>query len=117
MTSLLPALHLALDLAIGVHLVLVAVCLVRVWFAGTAVDRLIAVDVIGTLVLAVIVLLAIRADLPMLLDVAIGFAAVGFTGSILLAQLIADDVPPGSAPAPGSPTPGTTSGGTEPASS
>lgn len=88
----------AVDLAILVHLLLVAICLARVWFAGSAVDRLIAVDVVGTLVLAVIVLMAIRSDLPLLLDVAIGFAAVGFTGSILLAQLIADDRPDPAAP-------------------
>jgi multicomponent Na+:H+ antiporter subunit F len=87
-----PAVVLAVDVAIALHVLLGFACLWRIWFAPTSVDRLIAVDVVGTLVLAVLVLLAIRERLPMLLDVAIGLAAVGFTGSILLAQLIADDL-------------------------
>ena len=81
----------ALDVSIAIHLMLGVACVWRIWFARTAVDRLIAVDVVGTLVLALLVLLAVREQQPMLLDVAIGLAAVGFTGSILLAQLIADD--------------------------
>jgi multicomponent Na+:H+ antiporter subunit F len=81
----------AIEAALIVHVVLALACLWRVWFASTPVDRLIAVDVVGTLLLAILVLLAIRERLPMLLDVAIGLAAVGFTGSILLARLIADD--------------------------
>jgi multicomponent Na+:H+ antiporter subunit F len=86
-----PAVAMTVDIAIAVHVVLGLACLWRIWSASTSVDRLIAVDVVGTLLLAVLVLMAIREQLPMLLDVAIGLAAVGFTGSILLAQLISDD--------------------------
>ncbi|MEM7576987.1 MAG: monovalent cation/H+ antiporter complex subunit F [Planctomycetota bacterium] len=89
---MLEALYVALDVAIVVHLVLIAICLWRLWHGQNAIDRLIALDVIGTLVIALIVLLAIRKGWAMWLDLALGFAAVGFAGTVVLAKLVAERV-------------------------
>jgi multisubunit Na+/H+ antiporter MnhF subunit len=88
----MPAfLHYTLDAAILAHLALLAACIVRLCRGENAFDRLLAVDLIGTLLLAIAVLFAIREGQSLVLDVALGLAAVGFTGSILLAKYVADD--------------------------
>ncbi|MBX3404107.1 MAG: hypothetical protein KF699_11915 [Phycisphaeraceae bacterium] len=88
----MPAfLQFTLDAAILAHLVLLAACIVRLCRGESAFDRLLAVDLIGTLLLAIAVLFAIRERQSIVLDVALGLAAVGFTGSILLAKYVADD--------------------------
>ncbi|MEM1098263.1 MAG: monovalent cation/H+ antiporter complex subunit F [Planctomycetota bacterium] len=89
---MLDVLYFAIDAAIVVHLLLIAVCLWRLWHGQNAIDRLIALDVIGTLVIALIVLLAIRKGWTMWLDLALGFAAVGFAGTVVLAKLVAERV-------------------------
>lgn len=88
------ALTYVLDGAILVHLVLLGVCLARLLRGSDAFNRLLAVDLIGTLLLAVAVLFAIRERQSLILDVAMGLAAVGFMGSILLAKYIADVIGP-----------------------
>ena len=82
----------AIDGALLVHVVLIAVCLWRLWHGQNPIDRLIALDVIGTLTIALVVLLAIREGWTMWLDVALGFAAVGFAGTVVLAKLLAERV-------------------------
>lgn len=77
------------DAAMLVHLVLLVVCMARLFRSPVAFDRLLAVDLIGTLLLAAVVLLAIRERESLVLDVALGLAAVGFMGSILLAKYVA----------------------------
>lgn len=94
-------LQFTLDAAILAHLVLLVACIVRLCRGDNAFDRLLAVDLIGTLLLAIAVLFAIREGLSILLDVALGLAAVGFTGSILLAKYVADDAVITSAEGPG----------------
>ncbi|MBL8964145.1 MAG: hypothetical protein KF787_02095 [Phycisphaeraceae bacterium] len=78
-----------LDAAMLVHLLLLVVCMARLFRSPVAFDRLLAVDLIGTLLLATVVLLAIRERVSLVLDVALGLAAVGFMGSILLAKYVA----------------------------
>ncbi|MEM1445756.1 MAG: monovalent cation/H+ antiporter complex subunit F [Planctomycetota bacterium] len=89
---MLDVLYFVLDAAIVVHLVLIAICLWRLWHGQNAIDRLIALDVVGTLVIALIVLMAIRQGWTMWLDLALGFAAVGFAGTVVLAKLVAERV-------------------------
>ena len=89
---MIEVLQWSLDAAVVVHLVLLAVCLWRLWHGQNPIDRLMALDLIGTLVIALIVLLAIRKGWTMWLDVALGFAAVGFAGTVLLTKLVADGV-------------------------
>lgn len=84
-------LQIALGGAIAIHLGLIAICILRVWRGENAVDRLMGADLVGTLTLAVLVLVTIWRGTPLLFDVALGLAAVGFLGTILLARYIASE--------------------------
>lgn len=81
---------LALNAALAVHVVLIAACVWRVWRGENAVDRLLGADLIGTLILAVLVLVALITRQSLYLDMALGLAALGAVGTIALAKYIAD---------------------------
>ena len=83
-------LTLVLHAALLVHIALLAVCVWRVWRGENAIDRLIGADLIGTLTLAVLVLIALITANSIYIDVALGLAALGFIGTIALARYIAD---------------------------
>lgn len=77
------------DMALGVHLVLMTVVLLRLWTGRHALERLVAADLIGVLTLSIIMLVALRTGMPLLADVALGVATVGFAATILLARFVA----------------------------
>ena len=52
-------LNSVLLIALGVHLGLVVACIWRVWRGENQVDRLVSADVIGTLTLAILILMAL----------------------------------------------------------
>ena len=83
-------LTLVLHAALLVHIALLAVCVWRVWRGENAIDRLIGADLIGTLTLAALVLIALITANSIYIDVALGLAALGFIGTIALARYIAD---------------------------
>jgi len=83
-------LGLVLDIALAVHIALIAVCVWRVWRGQNVIDRLIGADLVGTLMLAVLVLIALILVNSTYIDVALGLAALGFVGTIALAKYIAD---------------------------
>lgn len=76
--------------ALVIHIALIAVCVWRVWRGENVIDRLIGADLVGTLMLAVLVLIALIWLNPIYIDVALGLAALGFVGTIALAKYIAD---------------------------
>ena len=80
-----------LYLALVVHIGLVAVVLWKVWRGENIIDRLMAADLLGTLTLAVFVLLALIGRDSIYIDVALGLAALGFIGIIALAKYVADE--------------------------
>ena len=84
------ALEFVLSAALMIHIALIAVCVWRVWRGENVIDRLIGADLIGTLVLGVIVLIALITANSIYIDVALGLAALGFVGTIALAKYIAD---------------------------
>jgi multisubunit Na+/H+ antiporter MnhF subunit len=84
------ALVVVLGISIAVHIGLIAVCVWRVWRGENAVDRLLAADVIGTLFLAVLVLIAVNERNSLYIDVALGLAAPSFIATIALAHYIAN---------------------------
>jgi multisubunit Na+/H+ antiporter MnhF subunit len=83
-------LTIALNISIAVHVVLIAVCVWRVWRGENLIDRIIGLDMNATLILAILVLVALITADPLYIDVAIGLAALGFIGTIALARYIAD---------------------------
>ena len=81
----------ALYLALVVHIGLLAVVLWKVWRGDNIIDRLMGADLLGTLTLAVLVLLALIERDSIYIDVALGLAALGFIGIIALAKYVADE--------------------------
>jgi multisubunit Na+/H+ antiporter MnhF subunit len=84
-------LRIVLYLALLVHIGLLAVVLWRVWRGDNIIDRLMGADLLGTLTLAVLVLLALIELDSIYIDVALGLAALGFIGIIALAKYVADE--------------------------
>jgi multisubunit Na+/H+ antiporter MnhF subunit len=80
-----------LYLALLVHIGLLAVVLWKVWRGDNIIDRLTGADLLGTLTLAVLVLLALIERNSIYIDVALGLAALGFIGIIALAKYVADE--------------------------
>ncbi len=80
-----------LYLALLVHIGLLAVVLWRVWRGENVIDRLMGADLLNTLVLSVLVLLALIERDGIYVDVALGLAALGFIGTIALAKYVADE--------------------------
>jgi multisubunit Na+/H+ antiporter MnhF subunit len=76
--------------ALGVHIILIGICVYRVWLGENVIDRLIGADLVGTLVLAILVLIGLIERTSIYFDVALGLAALGFVASVVLAKYLAD---------------------------
>ena len=74
-----------------IHISMIAGAVWRVWRGENVVDRLIGVELVSTLMLAVLVLIALITDDSIYIDVALGLAALGFIGTIALAKYVADE--------------------------
>jgi multisubunit Na+/H+ antiporter MnhF subunit len=77
--------------ALVIHVLLVGVALWRVWFGENVIDRLIAVELLSTLTLAVFVLIALIAGSGVYLDIAVAVAVLGYVGTVALAKYVADE--------------------------
>ncbi len=84
-------LQIVLYVSLLIHLLLLAVAVWRVWRGENVVDRLIGVDVVATLVMAVLVLVSMIYRDSIYIDVALALAALGFVSTIALAKYVADD--------------------------
>jgi multisubunit Na+/H+ antiporter MnhF subunit len=76
--------------SLGVHIVLIGICVYRVWLGENVIDRLIGADLVGTMVLAILVLMGLIERTSIYFDVALGLAALGFVASVALAKYLAD---------------------------
>ena len=79
-----------LYLALAVHFGLLAYCIYKVWHGENVIDRLVGADVIGTIGLAVLILVGMLQNSTLFLDAAVGLAVLSYIGSIALAKYIAD---------------------------
>lgn len=77
--------------ALLIHIVMIGYAVWRVWRGENVIDRLIAVEIVTTLFLAVLVLVALIFERSVYIDVALGLAALGFIGTLALAKYIADE--------------------------
>lgn len=80
-----------LNLALAIHIALIALSVYRLWRGENLVDRLVGADLVTTLMLAVLVLIALIEMNALYIDVALGLAALGFVGAIALAKYAADE--------------------------
>jgi len=77
--------------ALLLHIGLIATAVFRIWRGENSIDRLIGVEMVSTLFLAILVLLAIINDDSIYIDIALGLAALGFIGTIALAKYATDE--------------------------
>lgn len=76
-------------LALVIHLGLIVACVWRVWRGENIIDRLTSADVIGTLVLGVLVLMAMLLKDRIFIELALSLAILGFIGTAALSRYIA----------------------------
>ncbi len=73
-----------------VHLLLALVCLWRLWRGENVIDRLTAADLMTTLTLSMLLLIALILKDGIYIDVAIGLAALGYISTLAMAKYLAD---------------------------
>ena len=84
-------LTIALVVALIVHVFMVAIAVWRVWRGENVIDRLIGVELVSTLFLAILVLVSLIFRESIYIDIALVLGALGFAGTIALAKYIADE--------------------------
>lgn len=84
-------LRITINVAFVIHVVLVGVAAWRIWRGENVADRLIGVELITTLLMAILVLLALTQQDSIYIDIAIALAALGFVVTIALAKYLADE--------------------------
>ena len=89
--ELLDILFAVLYISLFLHVVMIGVAVWRVWRGENVIDRLIGADLVGTLFLAVLVLISLIFRESIYIDVALGLAALGFISVIALAKYVADE--------------------------
>ncbi|MDX1415483.1 MAG: monovalent cation/H+ antiporter complex subunit F [Candidatus Promineifilaceae bacterium] len=80
-----------LIIALALHILMVSVAVWRVWRGENIIDRLIGVELVSTLFLAILVLVSLIYRDSIYLDVALVLGALGFVGTIALAKYVADE--------------------------
>ena len=78
----------AATVAATVIVLAILVAFVRVVRGPSLPDRVMALDVIGSMAVSAIVVTAILADEPVLLDAAIALAAIAFLGTLAFARFV-----------------------------
>jgi len=76
--------------ALSIMVVLLIAISTKVFGAKSGADRLQAIDTATTLLIGIIVLVAAVQRSSLLIDVAIGVAAMGFVGTLAIARYIAE---------------------------
>jgi multisubunit Na+/H+ antiporter MnhF subunit len=79
------------NIALVLHIIMVGIAVWRIWRGENVADRLIGVELITTLLMAVLVLLALIQRDSIYMDIAIALAALGFITTIALAKYLADE--------------------------
>lgn len=78
------------SISLALHVLMAVVCLWRVGRGDSAFDRLLALDLISMLTLAVLVLMSILKRQSIYIDVALGLVALSYIVTIAMAKYIAD---------------------------
>ena len=81
----------ALYFSLVVHIVLVGIAVWRVWRGENVIDRLMGTELVTTLFLAILILVAIVFRESLYIDVALALGALSFIGTVALAKYLADE--------------------------
>ena len=74
-----------------IHVLLMCFAAWRLWNGENVIDRLMAAELVATLILAILVLISLIDRESIFIDVALGLAALGFVSTIALAKYVADE--------------------------
>ncbi|WP_333817168.1 K+/H+ antiporter subunit F [Tabrizicola sp.] len=77
-----PVLAVALTFALGCFALALVLSLIRLFTAPTLTDRILAVDTMTVNTIALIVLLALRTDSALVVEIALLFALTGFVSTV-----------------------------------
>lgn len=77
--------------ALALHILMLAVAVWRIWRGRTVADRLLGAELVTTLLLATLILLAIILRESLYIDIALALAALGFITTVALARYLADE--------------------------
>jgi len=80
-----------LYISLSIHILLIGISVWRVWLGENIIDRLMGADLISTLTLAILILIALFEKNSIFIDVAVGLITLGFVSTIALAKYIADE--------------------------
>lgn len=83
-------LTLVIYFALTTHTLLISYAIWRVWRGENEIDRLLATELVGTLILGVLILIAILERSSLFIDVAIGLGTLSFIGVVAYAKFAAE---------------------------
>lgn len=78
------------ELSLFVTVFLLIPCTYRAYKGPSIADRLLAIDLITTLLISIIVLLAVLNNISFLIDIGVALAALSFISTVALARYIAE---------------------------
>lgn len=84
-------LFIALYSSLVIHICLIGIAVWRVWRGENVIDRLMGTELVTTLFLAVLILIALIFRDSIYIDVALGLGALSFIGTVALAKYLADE--------------------------
>jgi len=77
---------------VGIFLVLIAFCTIRLYRGPTPADRAVAVDTVNTLTVAIMVLLGVVYQQIIFIDVAIVYAVLSFVSTLYIAKYLGGEM-------------------------
>jgi multicomponent Na+:H+ antiporter subunit F len=77
---------------VGIFLVFIAFCIIRLYRGPTPADRAIAVDTVNTLIVAIMILLGVAYRQIIFVDVAIVYAVLSFVSTLYIAKFLGGEL-------------------------
>lgn len=77
--------------SIIIHVILLFIAVWKIWEGDNIIDRLIGLDLVGTVNLAIFILLAMIFERTLFVDVALASAALSFISTLALSGYAADE--------------------------
>jgi multisubunit Na+/H+ antiporter MnhF subunit len=74
-----------------IHGIILCIAVWKVWKGENIIDRMVGLDLVGTVNLAIFILLAIIFERTLYVDVALALAALGFVSTLALARYAVEE--------------------------
>lgn len=90
MNTMPPLVNFGVQLALFVLVILLVLSSYRVWRGPSPADRLQATDAANSLLIGIIITLSLVQGTPLLIDVGVALAALGFAGTLAVARYLSE---------------------------